>query len=86
MEEIETLISYVCYPSYPHQPSCPMRNDRLQFGIFGHFQAPARPYLPDITLSAILVDSVIMDDTPEALLADYDLIFTTETHYSQDEQ
>lgn len=38
-------------------------------------------YIPNTTFSAILVDSVIMDDDPSALLADYDLLLTTQTHY-----
>lgn len=82
MEEIETLF-HMCV-THRTRTSRPVRCAMIDcnsesLGIFKRQLS----YLPDITLSAILVDSVIMDDTPEALLADYDLIFTTETHYSQ---
>lgn len=40
-------------------------------------------YIPNIAFSAIAVDMVIMDSDPAALLADYDLLLTTQTHYGQ---
>ena len=82
IEEIETLF-HMCL-THRTRANRPVRCAKIDFnseslGIFKRQMS----YLPDITLSAILVDSVIMDDTPDALLADYDLIFTTETHYGQ---
>ena len=75
MEEIETLF-HMCVTHRTHT-SRPVRCAMIDcnsesLGIFKRQLS----YLPDITLSAILVDSVIMDDTPEALLADYDFVFT----------
>lgn len=40
-------------------------------------------YIPGISLSVFLVDSIIMDDAPERLLSDFDLVLTTETHFEQ---
>ena len=40
-------------------------------------------YLPGVSLSLFMVDSIILDDDPRALLADFDLVVTTETHYDQ---
>lgn len=82
IEEIETLF-HMCI-THRTRANRPVRCAIIDcnsesLGIFKRQMS----YLPDITLSAILVDSVIMDDTPDALLADYDLIFTTETHYGQ---
>ena len=82
MEEIETLFHMcVIHRTRTNRPvRCAMIDCNSEsLGIFKRQLS----YLPDITLSAILVDSVIMDDAPDALLADYDLIFTTETHYGQ---
>lgn len=82
IEEIETLFHMcITHRTRANRPvRCAMIDCNSEsLGIFKRQMS----YLPDITLSAILVDSVIMDDTPDALLADYDLIFTTETHYGQ---
>ena len=40
-------------------------------------------YIPGISLSVFLVDSIIMDDAPQRLLSDFDLLLTTETHFEQ---
>lgn len=40
-------------------------------------------YLPNILISVFMVETIIMDDDPCSLVADYDLILTTETHYGQ---
>ena len=82
MEEIETLL-HMCI-AHRTRASRPVRCAIIDcnsesLGIFKQQLS----YLPNVTLSAILVDSIIMDDAPDALLADYDLIFTTETHYDQ---
>ena len=82
IEEIETLFHMcITHRTRANRPvRCAMIDCNSEsLGIFKRQMS----YLPDITLSAILVDSVIMDDTPDALLSDYDLIFTTETHYGQ---
>ena len=82
IEEIETLFHMcITHRTRANRPvRCAMIDCNSEsLGIFKRQMS----YLSDITLSAILVDSVIMDDTPDALLADYDLIFTTETHYGQ---
>ena len=82
MEEIETLL-HMCM-AHRTRTARPVRCAIIDcnpesLGIFKRQLS----YLPNVTLSAILVDSVIMDDDPNSLLADYDLIFTTETHYGQ---
>lgn len=38
-------------------------------------------YISDISISIFLVETILLDDSPETLLADYDLILTTVTHY-----
>lgn len=81
-EEIETLFHMcILHRSRSNRPvRCAIIDCNSEsLGIFKRQLS----YLPDVTLSAILVDSVIMDDAPDSLLADYDLIFTTETHYGQ---
>lgn len=40
-------------------------------------------YIPGISISVFLVESIILDDDPKALLADFDLVLTTVTHYGQ---
>ena len=40
-------------------------------------------YIPDISISAFLVETILLDDNPQALLSSYDLILTTTTHYEQ---
>lgn len=40
-------------------------------------------YIPGITLSLIMVDSVLLDDNPGRLLSEFDLVLTTVTHYEQ---
>jgi len=40
-------------------------------------------YIPGVILSVILVDSIILDDDPRRLLAGFDLVITTATHYEQ---
>lgn len=40
-------------------------------------------YIPGISMSLILVDSILLDDNPSSLLMDYDLVLTTVTHYEQ---
>ena len=40
-------------------------------------------YLPGISISVFMVESIILDDDPKELLGDFDLILTTETHYEQ---
>lgn len=82
MEEIETLL-HMCI-AHRTRTARPVRCAIIDcnpesLGIFKRQLS----YIPNVTLSAILVDSVIMDDDPNSLLADYDLIFTTETHYGQ---
>ena len=82
IEEIETLF-HMCI-THRTRANRPVRCAIIDcnsesLGIFKRQMS----YLTYITQSEIFVDSVIMDDTPDALLADYDLIFTTETHYGQ---
>ena len=82
VEEIDMLL-HMC-SAHRVRPARPVRCAIIDcnpesLGIFKRQLA----YIPNITLSAILVDSVIMDDAPQALLSDYDLIFTSETHYDQ---
>ena len=38
-------------------------------------------YIPSIAISAFLIDTIILDDDPGQFLTDYDLVFTTVTHY-----
>ncbi|HWQ57482.1 MAG TPA: GntR family transcriptional regulator [Clostridia bacterium] len=38
-------------------------------------------YIPGIVVSVFLVDAVLMDDAPDELLHEYDLVLTTSTHY-----
>lgn len=38
-------------------------------------------YIPDISISAFLVETILLDDNPQVLLSGYDLILTTTTHY-----
>lgn len=38
-------------------------------------------YIPGIVISVFLVDTIIMDDSPNELLRDFDLILTTATHF-----
>ena len=40
-------------------------------------------YIPYISISAFLVETILLDDNPQALLSSYDLILTTTTHYEQ---
>ena len=40
-------------------------------------------YIPGISISVFMVESIILDDDHKALLADFDLILTTMTHYDQ---
>lgn len=40
-------------------------------------------YIADISVSVFLVESILLDDNPEELLFDYDLILTTMTHYEK---
>lgn len=40
-------------------------------------------YLPNILVSVFMVETIIMDEHPADLLADFDLVLTTETHYEQ---
>ena len=68
IEEIETLFHMcITHRTRANRPvRCAMIDCNSEsLGIFKRQMS----YLPDITLSAILVDSVIMDDTPDALLA-----------------
>lgn len=40
-------------------------------------------YIPNLSISVFMVESIIMDDEPCSLLADFDLVLTTATHYEQ---
>jgi len=40
-------------------------------------------YIPNTASSAFLVDTVLLEDHPARLFADFDLILTTATHYEQ---
>ncbi len=40
-------------------------------------------YIPGVTLSLIMVDSVLLDDSPGQFFQDYDLVLTTATHYEE---
>lgn len=43
-------------------------------------------YHSNISISVFLVETILLDDNPQALLKDYNLILTTITHYSQIEE
>lgn len=39
--------------------------------------------IPGLSLSVFMVESILMEDNPQGLLADFDLVLTTVTHYDQ---